>query len=55
MLRFPAGVHDNMVDALGLGQLLDRARPGIVPRAVHEPAKASGYKTMRSGGGSWRV
>jgi hypothetical protein len=56
MVRFPAGVHDDMVDAFGLiGQLLDQARPGIVPRAVQEPAKASGYKTMRSDSGSWRV
>jgi predicted phage terminase large subunit-like protein len=56
MLRFPAGVHDDVVDAVALcGQLLDRVRPGVAPKEKQEPAKVSGYKTMRSGGGSWRV
>ncbi|MCJ2094469.1 hypothetical protein MKK67_18520 [Methylobacterium sp. J-072] len=57
LLRFPAGVHDDMVDALGLiGQLLDRVRPGVAPKAPPKPNDGlSGYKAMRSGGGSWRV
>ena len=57
LLRFPAGVHDDQVDALGLiGQLLDRARPGIAPRTSTQPKdSAGGYKSVRSGGGSWRV
>lgn len=57
LLRFPASVHDDVVDALGLiGQLLDRARPGIALRAPTQPKDGlSGYKSMRLGGGSWRV
>ena len=57
LLRFPAGVHDDVVDSIALvGQLLDRARPGIAPRAPTQPKDTmSGYKSMRSGGGSWRV
>jgi hypothetical protein len=32
LLSFPAAVHDDQVDALGLvGQLLDRMTPGRVP------------------------
>jgi predicted phage terminase large subunit-like protein len=39
LLTFPAGVHDDQVDALGLiGQLLDRVRPGQI--AQDETAKA---------------
>lgn len=56
LLRFPAGVHDDQVDALGLiGQLLDRVRPGVAPKPKQEPQKAAGYKSMSAGGGSWRV
>ena len=32
LLRFPAGKHDDMVDALGLiGQMLDVIMPGLPP------------------------
>ncbi|MGH1592378.1 terminase large subunit domain-containing protein (plasmid) [Methylobacterium phyllosphaerae] len=57
LLRFPAGVHDDIVDSLALcGQLLDRVRPGIAPKAPPKPKDGlSGYKAVRSGGGSWRV
>jgi predicted phage terminase large subunit-like protein len=56
LLRFPAGVHDDICDSLGLiGQLLDRARPGAALKQKPEPQKAAGYKTMRTGGGSWRA
>ncbi|MCJ2069563.1 hypothetical protein MKK75_12310, partial [Methylobacterium sp. J-030] len=57
LLRFPAGVHDDQVDALGLiGQLLDRARPGVAPKAPPKPTGGlAGYKSVSSGGGSWRV
>jgi len=38
-LRFPAGVHDDQVDALGLaGQLLDKMMDGVKP-AVKKPPK----------------
>lgn len=43
-LRFPAGVHDDQVDALGLvGQLLDRMVPGIRPDASRRERVGSGY------------
>jgi hypothetical protein len=52
----PAFNEATISNPLGfIGQLLDHVRLGVAPKAVHEPAKASGYKTMRSGGGSWRV
>ena len=39
-LTFPAGKHDDQVDALGLiGQVLDRMTPGTAPR---EPEKIRG-------------
>jgi hypothetical protein len=37
LLRFPAGVHDDQVDALGLGQMLDHMsapKPKPKPRMV---------------------
>lgn len=40
LLRFPAGVHDDQVDALGLvGQLLDRMLAGTKPRPTEQPRK----------------
>jgi predicted phage terminase large subunit-like protein len=43
-LRFPAGVHDDQVDALGLiGQLLDQMLSGEVPKAPKPNANNSGY------------
>jgi hypothetical protein len=46
-----------MVDSLALrSQLLDRARLSIAPKAPPKPINGlSGYKTMRTGGGSWRT
>lgn len=39
-LRFPAGVHDDQVDALGLiGQLLDKMMPGLNPRPAEKPRR----------------
>jgi predicted phage terminase large subunit-like protein len=38
MVAFPAGVHDDAVDALGLvGQLLDKILPGLAPERPAEP------------------
>lgn len=38
LLTFPAGVHDDQVDALGLiGQLLDHVRPGRLPKSADKP------------------
>lgn len=43
LLRFPAGVHDDIVDALGLiGQLLDKMNAPTRP--VVEKNKATGYR-----------
>jgi predicted phage terminase large subunit-like protein len=43
-LRFPAGVHDDQVDALGLvGQLLDKMVSGTRPNPAKEQAEQSGY------------
>lgn len=58
LLRFPAGVHDDCVDSLGLiGQLLDRVRPGVAPKAPPKPdaGAMAGYRTMGGGERSWRV
>jgi predicted phage terminase large subunit-like protein len=45
LLSFPAGKHDDQVDALGLvGQLLDRMTSGQHPPKPEVPKNASGYK-----------
>jgi len=46
MLSFPAGKHDDQVDALGLiGQLLDQMVPGQKPTAPEKPkAEDTGYR-----------
>lgn len=44
-LRFPAGVHDDQVDALGLaGQLLDKMLNGAKPKAEGQTLPSSGYR-----------
>lgn len=44
LLAFPAGKHDDQVDALGLiGQILDKMSPGIAPA---EPSKFRGLRDM---------
>jgi predicted phage terminase large subunit-like protein len=46
LLRFPAGVHDDQVDALGLvGQLLDKMLAGVAPKSDSAP-KRSGYSPI---------
>ena len=45
MLSFPAGKHDDIVDALGLvGQLLDYMQEGRKPDPKPEKPKASDYR-----------
>ena len=45
LLSFPAGKHDDVVDALGLvGQLLDRMTAGEHPAKPAKPENASGYQ-----------
>lgn len=48
LMSFPAGAHDDQVDALGLvGQLLDKMTAGRKPKEA-EVAKRSGYAPVRS-------
>ena len=45
LLSFPAGKHDDQVDALGLvGQLLDRMMAGEHPAKPEKPENMSGYR-----------
>ena len=45
LLSFPAGKHDDVVDALGLvGQLLDRMMAGEHPAKPEKPENMSGYR-----------
>lgn len=48
LLSFPAGKHDDAVDALGLvGQLLDTILHGQHPPKPEKPKNPSGYATMK--------
>jgi predicted phage terminase large subunit-like protein len=48
MLTFPAGKHDDQVDALGLvGQLLDKMVEGVKAKPAGKPENASGYVSAR--------
>jgi predicted phage terminase large subunit-like protein len=50
LLRFPAGVHDDQVDALGLvGQLLDHMLSGKHPPKPDKPKNPSGYVSASAG------
>ena len=58
LLTFPAGAHDDQVDALGLvGQLLDTMLLGAAPRASIKAKIESGYAAFRKRGepGDWRA
>jgi hypothetical protein len=47
LLSFPAGKHDDHVDALGLiGQLVDQMVPGQKPRQPEKPKVDSGYRPI---------
>jgi len=49
LLSFPAGKHDDQVDALGLvGQLLDRMMSGQKPKPPEKPENTSGYRRVQS-------
>lgn len=49
LLSFPAGKHDDQVDALGLvGQLLDKMQNGMKPAAPEKPKNTSGYAPRRT-------
>lgn len=56
LLSFPAGKHDDQVDALGLvGQLLDKMLTGTKPALPDKPKNPSGYEPMApaSSGNDW--
>ncbi len=58
LLAFPAGKHDDQVDALGLvGQLLDHMQAGQKPAEPEKPGKPNDYVPMRTTAwpGDWRV
>jgi hypothetical protein len=47
LLSFPAGKHDDQVDALGLiGQLLDQMVPGQKPKPPVSPERDTGYRPI---------
>jgi hypothetical protein len=58
-LSFPAGKHDDQVDALGLlGQLLDKMAAGERPKAPAKPRDSWADSFNRSGGRDaegWRI
>ena len=50
LLSFPAGKHDDQVDALGLvGQLVDLMVPGQKPRPLPTPKPDTGYRRIFPG------
>jgi predicted phage terminase large subunit-like protein len=56
LLSFPAGKHDDQVDALGLcGQLIDRMIPGREPGKPEKKKVKSGYKSSDLEQESWKV
>lgn len=49
LLSFPAGKHDDQVDAIGLvGQLLDKMMSGQKPQTAETPSNISGYATYET-------
>jgi predicted phage terminase large subunit-like protein len=58
LLSFPAGKHDDIVDALGLvGQLLDRISVGSKPKPPEKPKVDTGYRLYEPPGrlDDWKV
>jgi len=58
LLSFPAGKHDDQVDAIGLiGQLLDKMTRGVRAKAAEKPKNISGYRaaTERSSADDWKT
>lgn len=58
LLSFPAGKHDDQVDALGLvGQLLDHMLAGVKPKLPEKPKDISGYRPARAhaAAGDWQA
>jgi predicted phage terminase large subunit-like protein len=56
LLSFPAGKHDDQVDALGLvGQLLDKMLAGTKPKPQTKPARDAWASNDSEGSGSWKT
>jgi predicted phage terminase large subunit-like protein len=57
LLSFPAGRHDDQVDAMGLvGQLLDRMTEGRIPSKPKPADNSTGYKSMEpEGSADWKT
>lgn len=56
LLSFPAGKHDDQVDALGLvGQLLDRMVIGHKPSEPDKPKNMTGYKSIVRSDADWKA
>jgi len=56
LLSFPAGKHDDQVDALGLvGQLLNKMSLGAHPAEPEKPKNASGYRSVSTGSDNWKT
>jgi predicted phage terminase large subunit-like protein len=57
LLSFPAGKHDDQVDAIGLiGQLLDKMSAGVAPKPkAPEPIKFKGYRSSAPTGESFKA
>jgi len=56
LLSFPAGKHDDQVDALGLvGQLLDKMTSGRHPPKPEVPKNISGYRSAAVTPQDWKT
>jgi len=56
LLSFPAGKHDDQIDALGLvGQLLDRISAGRRPKPAHVTPRDRYSKDVELPGGNWKT
>lgn len=56
LLSFPAGKHDDQVDALGLvGQLLDRMRSGVKPKSNVKPIRDAWSSGSNESEVSWKT
>lgn len=56
LLTFPAGKHDDQVDAFGLiGRMLDDLVPASAPTATGQMTPAQDYRRRETGGDSWRT
>jgi predicted phage terminase large subunit-like protein len=56
LLMFPAGKHDDQVDAFGLiGRMLDELIKGVVPKPRDNAKPRNDYRSMKRDEDSWRT